>query len=214
LAYAYASWINLFRVQLTQSGSIRSLLTEALTFARRAVELDPTDPLIQTIRAAWQIMIERDFEGGLLSHEEALHKNPNSVWICGSTGFAYALYHQPDRALDMLERVRRLSPRDPTMFLWLPGGAIAHLLAGRPQQAIRWTDDALRLNERHLISLLLRTAAEVEAGREAASRQYVERMIAINPALDLRFAGKMLPFKYVEDKERILSALRTAGLRD
>ena len=73
LAYAYASWAHRFRVQLTQGGSLRPLLTEALTFAQRAVELDPSDPLIQTIRGGWQLMIERDFDGGLARHEQAFH---------------------------------------------------------------------------------------------------------------------------------------------
>jgi TolB-like protein/Tfp pilus assembly protein PilF len=212
LAYAYASWVDLFRVQLTQGGSLRPLLTEALTFAQRAVELDPSDPLIQTIRAAWQLMIERDFDGGVARHEEAFQKNPNSVWICGATGFAHCLCRQPERALERIERARRLSPHDSSMFLWLPGGAIAHLLAGRPQHAIRWTEDALRLNPRHLISLLLRAAAEMAANREALARQFVERMCAVNPKLDLKFAGRMLPFKFAEDRERILSDLRAAGL--
>jgi adenylate cyclase len=212
LAYAYASWANLFRVQLIQGGSLRRLLAEALTLAQRAVELDPTDPLIQTIRAAWQLMIERDFDGGVARHEEAFQKNPNSVWICGCNGFGNALCRNSQRALDMLERARRLSPRDSSMFLWLPGGAIAHLLDGRPEKAIQWTDDALRLNPRHLISLFLRVAAEMAAGHSSAGRQYVERMRAINPALDVKFASKMVPFKFAEDKERVLSALRAAGL--
>ena len=109
LAYAYASWANLFRVQLTQGGSLRPLLTEALTLAQHAVELDPTDPLIQTIRGAWQLMIERDFDGGLARHEEAFQKNPNSVWICGCNGFGNAVCRNPQRTLDLLERARRLS---------------------------------------------------------------------------------------------------------
>jgi TolB-like protein len=212
LAYAYASWANLFRVQLIHGGSLRPLLTEALTLAQQAVERDSTDPLIQTIRGAWQLMIERDFDGGVARHEEAFEKNPNSVWICGCNGFGHALCRNPQRTLDMLERARRLSPRDPTMFLWLPGGAIVHFLAGRTEQAIQWTEDALRLNPRHVISLLLRAAAEVAAGQSDAGRRSVERMRAVNPALNIRFAGKMLPFKFADDKERILSALRDAGL--
>ena len=212
LAHAYASWANLFRVQVIQGGSLRPVLTEALIRAQQAVELDPTDPLIQTIRAAWQLMIERDFEGGVARHEEAFEKNPNSVWICGCNAFGHALCRNPDRTLAMLDRARRLSPSDPCMFLWLPAGAIVHLLAERPEQAIKWTDDALRLNPRHLMSLFLRAAAEMTAGQSAAARRTVERMRAINPALDIKFAGKMLPFKSGDDKERILSALRAAGL--
>ena len=212
LAYAYASWANLFRVQLTQGGSLRPLLTEALTLAQQAAERDSTDPLIQTIRGAWQLMIERDFDGGVARHEEAFEKNPNSVWICGCNGFGHAVCRNPQRTLDMLERARRLSPRDPTMFLWLPGGAIVHFLAGRLEQAIQWTDDALRLNPRHVISLFLRAAAETAAGQADASHRSVERMRAMNPALNVRFASKMLPFKFADDKERILSALRQAGL--
>jgi TolB-like protein/Tfp pilus assembly protein PilF len=214
LAYAYASWANLFRVQLLQGGSLRPLLTDALMWAQQAVELDPTDPLIQTIRAAWQLMIERDFDGGVARHEEAFKMNPNSVWICGCNGFGNALCRNPQRTFAMLNRARRLSPRDPSMFLWLPGGAIAHLLAGEPEQAIRWTEDALRLNPRHLISLFLRAAAEMAAGQDAASRHDVERMRTINPTLNIKFASKMLPFKFADDKERILSALRAAGLPD
>ncbi len=212
LAYAYASWADLFRVQLLQGASLRPLLTEALSFAQRAVELDPSDPLIQIIRAAWQLMIERDFDGAVARHEDAFRKNPNSVWICGANGFAHCLCREPERALEMFERARRLSPRDSSMFLWLPGGAIAHLLVGRPEQAIQWTDDALRLNPRHLISLLLRAAAEMAGGQDDAGRRSVERMRAINQALDIKFARKMLPFKFVEDREFILSGLRAAGL--
>jgi TolB-like protein/Tfp pilus assembly protein PilF len=214
LAYAYASWANLFRVQLLQGGSLRPLLTEALMLAQQAVELDSTDPLIQTIRGAWQLMIERDFDGGVARHEEAFEKNPNSVWICGCNGFGHALCRNPQRTLDMLERARRLSPRDPTMFLWLPGGAIVHFLANRPEQAIRWTEEALRLNPRHLISLFLRAAAEMDAGRGVAARSYVDRMRTINPALNIKFASKMLPFKFAADKDRILSTLRAVGLPD
>ena len=70
----------------------------------------------------------------------------------------------------------------------------------------------MQLNPTHLISLLLRAAAEAAEGRNAVARRYVERMRAINPALDLKFAGRMLPFKYADDKERILSALAAAGL--
>ncbi len=212
LAYAYASWANLFRVQLIQGGSLRPLLTEALTLAQQAVERDSTDPLIQTIRGAWQLMVERDFDGGVARHEEAFEKNPNSVWICGCNGFGHALCRNPQRTLDMLERARRLSPRDPTMFLWLPGGAIVHFLAGRTDQAIQWTEDALRLNPRHVISLFLRVAAEVAAGQTDAACRTVERMRGVNPTLNVRFASKMLPFKFADDKERILSALRDAGL--
>ena len=213
-AYAYASWVNLFRVQLMHGGSLRSVLTDALALAQKAVELDPNDPLIQTIRGAWQIMIERDFEGGVARHEEAFEQNPNSVWICGCNGFGHAVCHNPERALEMLGRARRLSPRDPSMFLWLPGGAIVHFLLGQPEKAIQWTEAALRLNPRHLISLFLRAASEVAAGNLTAGQQYVDRMRLINPALNLKFASKMLPFKFAGDKEQILSALRAAGLPD
>ena len=103
LAYAYTSWADLFRVQLLQGAPLRPLLTEALSFAQRAVELDPSDPLIRIIRAAWQLMIERDFGGGLARHEDAFQENPNSVWICGANGFGNALCRQPNRALDIAQ---------------------------------------------------------------------------------------------------------------
>ena len=213
LAYAYASWANLFRVQLTQGGSLRPLLTEALTLAQQAVERDSTDPLIQTIRGAWQLMIERDFDGGVARHEEAFEKNPElcvDLWLQWVSDMPCAAARNVHST--MLDRARRLSPRDSSMFLWLPGGAIAHFLAGRPEQAIQWTEDALRLNSRHLISLFLCAAAQMAAGQDNAAHRSVERMRAINPSLDIKFASKMLPFKFADDKEQILSALGAPGL--
>jgi hypothetical protein len=112
----------------------------------------------------------------------------------------------------MLERAQRLSPRDPGMFLWLPGGAIVHLLEKRNDEATRWTEDVLRLYPRHLISLLLRAAADMGAGNTSAARQHVERIRGISPTLDVAFASKMLAFQHSDDKELILSALRAAGL--
>ena len=53
------------------------------------------------IRAAWQLIIERDFDGGVTRHEDAFRKNPNSVWICGADGFAHSLCREPERALEI-----------------------------------------------------------------------------------------------------------------
>jgi hypothetical protein len=52
------------------------------------------------------------------------------------------------------------------------------------------------------------------AGQDNAGRRSVEQMRAINPGLDIKFASKMLPFKFAGDRELILSALRVAGLPD
>ena len=90
MAYAYASWADLFRVQLLQGASLRPLLTEALSFAQRAVELDPSDPLIQIIRAAWQLMIERDFDGAVARHEDAFRKIPIRCGFAAPTALLIA----------------------------------------------------------------------------------------------------------------------------
>lgn len=65
--------------------------------AQRAVELDPTDPPIQTIRAAWQLMIERDFDGGVARHKEAFDRTRCGYAVatglgmpCAATGSAHS----------------------------------------------------------------------------------------------------------------------------
>ena len=138
LAYAYASWADLFRVQLTQGGPLRPLLTEALTFAQRAVELDPSDPLIQTIRGAWQLMIERDFDGGLARHEEAFQKNPNSVWICGGNGFGNALCRVSRTARSICSNARGASVR--TIPVCFSGFQAARSLISWPDGRKRRSD--------------------------------------------------------------------------
>ena len=50
------------------------------------------------------------------------------------------------------------------------------------------------------------------AGQDDAGHRSVARMRAINPALDIKFASQMLPFKYADDRELIISALKAAGL--
>ena len=65
-----------------------------------------------------------------------------------------------------------------------------------------------------------RLCAPRDRGRAKRSSIHSERVAVCagailqgaSSALDLKFAGRMLPFKYADDKERILSALTGAGL--
>jgi adenylate cyclase len=76
--------------------------------------------------------------------ERALALNPNSAhaWMVG--GWVQCMLNNPDSAIDSLRRGLRLSPLDPLGWMFKNWLALAHLVAGRYEDAMEWVDQSLR----------------------------------------------------------------------
>src|SRR5262249_26061191 len=133
-AHGMAAWCYLWR---KVNGWRTDPVQEAAKAARlplRALELGKSDPVALT-RGGHALAHFGDLETAVASTDRALVLNPNFAAAWYLSGFQRVFGGEPDPAIPRFARAMRLSPLDPEMRRMLIGTAIAHLFAGRVDEA-------------------------------------------------------------------------------
>jgi predicted Zn-dependent protease len=106
----------------------------------------------------------------------------------------------------------RLNPLTPDLHRMEVGTALAHLLAGRMEDALSWADKASRhMSDRaYPVSVLAAIYGRAKRGDQA--RQAMQQLRRLDPTLRLSSLGEWLPFRRPQDLQNFADALREAGL--
>jgi TolB-like protein/class 3 adenylate cyclase/Flp pilus assembly protein TadD len=186
---------------------------EACRLARQALEAERDDA--ETIcQAAWTLFyFAGEAELAAAALDRALALNPNAAHAWTHRGGIHALRHQPEAAIEAIERARRLSPFDPYTFFCALNTAIAHLAARRFEQAIEWAARALHDQPRMVVAMRVKVVALAHLGRFHEARAELGRMLAIDAKLTIAgFHEYAHFFAAPEDLELYVTGLRLAGL--
>jgi adenylate cyclase len=116
------------------------------------------------------------------------------------------------RAIEAIERARRLSPFDPYSFFYAVNIAVAHLAARRCEQAIEWADRALHDQPRMVAAMRVKVVALAHLGRLDEARAELSRMLAIDPKVTIAGYREYAHFAGPEVLELLVTGLRLAGL--
>lgn len=179
--------------------------------AIRAIALDDRDPWGH-IALGYSALMERRTEESLAAFRRAVRLNPNSAAAHShlSRGFAFA--GQDREAIQHGEHAIRLSPLDPEMALFLGAIAIAHYVAGRFGEAVRYTTEALRLRPGFQGAQRLRCASLAQSGRLDEARSLLATLRLEQPQLSLRWITASVPYQTPDLMARFLEGMRKAGL--
>src|SRR6185437_1588680 len=119
-----------------------------------------------------------------------------------------------EEAIRSLERAMRLNPLDPRVFLTQSAMAFAHFIAGRDQEASDWAAMAARVKPNWMPALRVAIAANAMLGRTAEARNGVQAYGRVDPDVNIRKICEHYPFQREQDKQRLIEALRRAGVRE
>jgi adenylate cyclase len=145
--------------------------------------------------------------------ERALALNPNSANGWMASGLVSCFRNRPGPAIEALQRAMRLSPLDPEGPHLKSGLAAAHLVAGRYEEALEWTDRSL--HEQPHFSTALRTKVVLlpQLGRIEEASHWLQSLLKLQPGLTIawyrRYGGRFLP---PETLAVCLEGLGKAGL--
>ncbi|MBI3758775.1 MAG: adenylate/guanylate cyclase domain-containing protein, partial [Deltaproteobacteria bacterium] len=140
-AYCYA--------ERSQQGWLndRALETsEGIRLAARAVELAKSDSNVLWMAAYAARQLSMDAQLAKELAYRSLQLNPNSAIAQAMAGWIEAILANPIKALELLHRADRLSPRDPRSWFIATGIGLAHFIAGQFDDSIVWTKKALAQN--------------------------------------------------------------------
>ena len=179
--------------------------------ALRAIALDDRDPWGHIALGYWAMM-ERRTEESIAAFRGALNLNPNSA-----TGHCYmshilAFAGRDREAIEHAETAIGLSPLDPEMALFLGPIAVAHYVAGRYQDAVRYASETLRLRSDFQGMQRLYCASLAQAGRIEEARTLLAAVRKQQPQLSIDWLRASVPYQTPEIMERFLEGMRKAGL--
>src|SRR5262249_18835868 len=112
----------------------------------RAIELDSADAHGYALRAAgvWQRGQWESYPEALADARRAYELNPNDTFVLRILGSLEALAGEPECAIEHLQQVLRLNPRDPRSYMTHNILASACFIAKRYADATEWASRALR----------------------------------------------------------------------
>ena len=119
-----------------------------------------------------------------------------------------------EKSIQYYERAMQLSPRDTQSFEAYMGISFPYFFLGQYDQAIYWSERALREKPRYFPALLLRLAAlAMEGSRPGEVQNALQQLnLATHHPMSISEILFALPVHSQSDRELFATALRKAGL--
>jgi tetratricopeptide (TPR) repeat protein len=186
----------------------------ALTVARsRAIELGKDDGNVFWMAAYAVLRLQMDAPRARELAYRSLELNPNSAIALGMAGWAELPSGNTSKALELLYRAERLSPRDPRGWFITTGIAVAYFHEGRFDEAIAACRRALNLNPRQAGVLRTLAACLVKQGRQREAAEVARKVLEAEPQLTLtKLRARAMYLMNSELWNEFSAALRIAGI--
>jgi tetratricopeptide (TPR) repeat protein len=208
-AYAFLglTYLKEWTFQWSQDSQV---LDQALALAQRAVALD--DSLAQAHATLGFVYLwKKQYAQAIAEAERAIALDANLIDAYVQLGETLKFAGRPEEALGLIEKAMRLNPHYPASYLFLLGEA--YRVAWRYEEALAAYQKALTRNPNLLPAHLGLAVSYSELGREEEARAEAAEVLRINPQYSLEVLRQRSPFKDPAVLERMIAALRKAGLR-
>lgn len=186
-------------------------LQRAAGFAARAVVLEPALPQVHFAAAQVDLFLGR--------HDQALRAIDRALLIDPAYADGHVLRARihlyagrEAQAMSALQTALSLHPAPPAAYLEVLGEI--QLAQDRLADATASCRRALEINPDHLRARLWLAAALVRAGADGPAEWETLELAVQNPALSLARIHHGLPYRDSGSRDRLLAALRQAGMRD
>jgi len=211
-AYAMAAWC-LFTLGLNGWMDDRPQeASEAPVLARRAVDLGRGDAVALARGGHALAHLNCDLDAGVDFLDRALALDPNLATAWFLSGYLRLFRGEPDEAIRRFEHAMRLSPLDSELFRMKTGIGLAHLIAGRFDEATAWAAKGVRDAPALVLPGAVLAASHALGGRIDKAEVALRQARAFNPAMRLAGLNVWLPFRRPEDANLFADGLRKAGL--
>jgi adenylate cyclase len=181
----------------------------AFDLAQKALAIDESHDGVHSLLSMC-FSIKRQHDKALAEAEHAVSLNPNSSDAYMFLARASGCLRRWEESVSYGEKSLRLSP--------FPGAAPflvlgrAYFMTGRYDESVTILKKALNVSPKHLWSYVFLAANYISMGREQEAGAAVDQVLKISPKFSIESCAKTLSFLNETDVERVISALRKAGL--
>jgi TolB-like protein/predicted Zn-dependent protease len=185
---------------------------EGLRLASRAVELSKDDAQVLQWAALAAMQLAMDAPRAKELVYRSLFLNPNLVNALTLAANLETCTGNPTKALELLRRSERLSPRDPRGWVRTSALAFAHFVEGRFDEAASWAQKALTQNPRYAQALRVLAASLAKLGQRDKAAEVVREMLKLEPQLTISKLRARSMFHEKSVWSELADGLRLAGL--
>jgi hypothetical protein len=183
LALAAGAYCRMWRVSQAFPDDTVAEADAAIRLAEAALAQARDDPQVLAQVAIVFVYLSHRLEAALLLVKRAVDLHPNSATTRSSAGWAHLYADDPEGAIPHLQEALRLDPLDPGAGEPLTGMSYAHLVAGRPETAVRWGERAIAGSPERLSAHRAYVAALGMGGLPAGTA--VAHLMTLDPAFNL-----------------------------
>jgi adenylate cyclase len=194
-------------------GSFREAQTLGLEAARRALEAGHDNPIALALGGYGIAHLGSKPEEGVAHIERALALNPNSLLAWRVGGAVWSMLGEQRKAIEYYERAMQLSPLDDNAFESYHGISIPCFFLSRYDQAVEWSDRALRDRPRLAPALIVKVAAAAMRGDRADELpDLASQLLSLLPRMTIKGFRRRMSMYRDADLDHFARALRTAGI--
>jgi adenylate cyclase len=191
------------------SKSGKESLEQAFELAQKAISLDESSPIAYVLLSS-VYMFKKQYEKAIAEAELAIAFDPNGDSAYSQLGTVLQMVGRPQEAIAPLEKAIRLNPNGPSLYFRRLGSAYRDI--GRYEEAIVQLKKAIKLTPDSLYPHIGLAATYSLSGRDKEARAEVSEVLKIQPKISLKRLAKRVAYKNQADIDRLINALRKAGL--
>jgi len=210
VAYTYLAWTYLLELLAGLGDSPGQSVARAIEFAQKALTLD--DSLADAHALSGSIyLVQRQWEKAVAEGERSVALNPNSADNIGLLGMTLYSVGRPEEAIALVKKAIRLNPMPPDWLL--ENLATAYRMTGRHDEAIAEFKRVLHRNPDYFGARVNLAVIYSLLGREEEASAAAAEVLRVDPKFSVEHYAKTLTYKNQAESERLIDALRKAGLK-
>jgi TolB-like protein/DNA-binding winged helix-turn-helix (wHTH) protein/Tfp pilus assembly protein PilF len=189
----------------------RHALQLAAELADRAMDMEPASPQVHFAAGQVALFRQRHAEA-IAAADRAIEVEPNYADAHALKAWTLNYAGDSGAALSALEQATRLSPRPPASYLEILGEI--QFTQGNDEASASTFQRVLEVNPGYSRARMWNAAALASAGQTDRAEWEIDELLITSPELTRRRLEFAFPYKEAGALDRLLKALRIAGLPD
>ncbi|MDX1716404.1 MAG: hypothetical protein R3287_05805 [Anderseniella sp.] len=187
LSFLHA-WLAQWYVLSIQQGWSTDLAKDTMIasdLTQRALDLNPNCSFSLTIDGFVENNLRKRFDVSTERFDQALDIDPNNAYAWLLKGTLHAFMDEGEKAVELTQHARRLSPLDPQKYFFDSLAATACLSNRDFENALRLAELSISQNKYHTSTLRVRTIALQSMGETTRAAEAARQLLAREPNLTI-----------------------------
>ncbi len=209
-AYMYLGVTHMQEFLGGWSNSPKESLAQAIEWTQKALAMDDSLAEAHSRLGHLYTFINRH-EEAIAEVEKAMAMDPNSAAVHFNAGLVLRFSGKPAESITACKKSIRLQPFTPGIYYGNLGMAYFQNRSNC-EEAVKACEEGVKRAPEGMIVHFMATTVFSACGKEEEARKAAKELLRISPNFSVESFAKKLPQNKQEDKDRIVEALRKAGL--